>query len=263
MGDGAVTRLYALALVSSLAACGGGADGGDRTPSIDASRGHPDGSSSGSATHDAPHALPTAPVHTLFINTEGVTITAGSTDATQNMSDIVLHDATLKPWMMGDANRAAKIADFMTELQTIVAPYDVTIVNTRPASGDYDMFVTTDSDGTAAGYSAGQGGIAAISCASKAKAVALQFVPPYASSTDDGRKHNFGAYALGTFGIASGIPQSNVYGDCMCYSGQQCGQITEACHIGGPGTVVDTQLCTGSATMDEAAIWTAAFGPHP
>ena len=250
-----MSRLPYLAL---LAACGGSGD--HMSAGIDAPVSTHDAPAE---THDAPaNTMPTAPVHTLFVNTEGVTIKAGSTDATRDQSDIVLQMATLKPWMMADANRATKIADLMTELQTIVAPYDVTVVNTRPTSGDYDMFVITDSDGTAAGFSAGQGGIAAISCVAMAKAVALQFAPPYASSTDEQRKHNFGAYALATFGISSGIPQSQVYGDCMCYTSQECGQINAACHIGGAGTAVNTQFCGGAATMDEGAQFLAAFGAH-
>ena len=215
-------------------------------------------------SHDAPDAAThaTAPVHTLYINADGVTLTLGVDDATQNSTELVQHTAILKPWLMIDAARATKIGDLAVELQTLVAPYDVTITTTRPTSGDYDMFVVTDSDGTAAGFSAGQGGLASLSCTASAKSIAIQFAPPYSALTDETRKHNFAAYALATFGISSGIPQTKVFGDCMCYSAQQCGQISAPCHIGGAGTAVDNSLCSGPGTMDEGAQFLAAFGPH-
>jgi hypothetical protein len=253
------TTIASLAWCVVLVACGGGGGGGG---AVDARPGTADAASSDSARSDAP-VTTSAPVHTLFINTDGVTLMPGNDDATTNQSGLASHATTLAPWMMNDAARATKIGGMLTEVQTILAPYDITVVGTRPSTGDYDMFVITDSDATGLGFSAGQGGIATVRCGAFARAIAVQFAPPYASEPEAQRLHTFGAYAIATFGVYSGIPQSNVYGDCMCYTGQQCGQINAACQIGGAGTAVFAGGCNSPATMDEKARFLAAFGAHP
>src|SRR4051794_16328549 len=113
----------ALVVVAVLGACGD--DGGAKPDAPGAI--------------DAPsHHTGTAMAHTLFLATEGLTLSPGD-DATMDQSTFVTVPKPLVGFLVSDPDRATRIAELVTELETILAPYDISIVNTRPASGPYHV----------------------------------------------------------------------------------------------------------------------------
>ena len=206
----------------------------------------------------------TALSHTLYINAEGVTLVPGSDDATMNkMSTISSSHAAVK-WLANDAQRTTKIANLVTQVQATLAPYNVSIVSTRPAAGPYDMLVITDSTAQSFGLGAGAGGLLSLSCNTIPSAVAMLFGPSYSSFTDVQLRNTFASYAIAGFAIQAGLPQSKKDQDCMCYTDNSCGTLTGACTIGGANTPVWTPDPCGfsGSTMDEAAQFLGAWGPH-
>lgn len=246
----------------SLMACGGG--GGhsvDAPPPVDAS---PDA------------YMPTggnAMSHTLFVNTEGVTLTMGADDATANKSSLLANatPVTLKPWHMGDAARATKIAAVIAQFKSTLAPYGVAIVDARPAAGPYDMLIVTDDNSAALGSAfSGIGSITPTSCNMTRSVISLTFPTIFAGSTDAQFQNIVVNLGIAMFGLSAGIPISKLRGDCMCLAASpDCNSPGgQACTIGTAGTTIDTGnsgagTCgVTDATMDEGARFLAAFGPH-
>jgi hypothetical protein len=83
-----------------------------------------------------------AGTYKLYLNTEGVTLTAGASDARANISDIpTAGPHVVPPFLDGVAGREDFIAQIATSAQSVLAPYSIDIVTERPSSGDYYMFV--------------------------------------------------------------------------------------------------------------------------
>jgi len=128
-----------LLLTTFFAACG---DDGNNAP--------PDGSLADAAPPvDAlpPFDCETSPstgTHKVFLQFEGVTLThAEISDATQNRSSVIDEKvtATIPAWRPEDPEREAHIQAVVCSLRETLYPYDVEVVTTRPASGDYEMVV--------------------------------------------------------------------------------------------------------------------------
>jgi len=87
---------------------------------------------------------PTAGTHKLFLQFEGVMLTKGTTSAPLNQisffNDTVM-SATIPVWKAAVADRADQIASIVCNVREVLFPFDVEVVTTRPASGDYDMVV--------------------------------------------------------------------------------------------------------------------------
>ena len=252
-------RLASFMLVL-CAACGGGTS--DHS-SPDAPAGGGDAPRPDGPATDAPPG--TALSRTLYINTEGLTLAPGSDDATMDKTSLISTATTATKWLANDAQRSTKIAALVTQIQTTLAAYNVSIVSTRPAAGPYDMVVITDSTSQSFGFGAGQGGASPVTCSTIPSAISLLFGSSYAGFTDVKLRNTFASYAIAQFGIDAHVPMSAKNQDCMCYAGQSCGPLTGPCTIGGPGTpIMQPDLCGfGSATMDEGAQFLAAWGPHP
>lgn len=87
---------------------------------------------------------PAAATYLLYLNTEGVTLTAGNaSDARTNVSDNVSADAPhiVPPFLDGIAGRRAFIDQIVMDVQTTLAPYSIDLVTVRPTANDFYMFV--------------------------------------------------------------------------------------------------------------------------
>ena len=202
--------------------------------------------------------------HTLYINADGVTLTHGSEDATANTTHDVAQATTFAPWLAGDAARATRIANLVTEVRTTLAAYDVSVVATRPATGSYDMVVLTDSPAsTVAGAPAG--GIVTSVCNVTPSVVSILFGPTYAAFTTAQAQDTLANYAIALFANEAGIPWSTKPADCMCFADGACTPPNAPCTIGGAGTAIDSHVGCGLSgpTMDERALFLSAFGAHP
>src|SRR5207247_781962 len=102
-------------------------------------------------------------------------------------------------------------------------------------------------------------------CNGTASVVSILFGPTFSGLTTAQQKDTMATYSIAQFGIEAAIPFSKKPQDCMCYADQACVTPTAACTIGGAGTTIDTILtCNVSGTtMNEGALFLAAFGPHP
>jgi len=118
------------------------------------------------------------------------------------------------------------------EVEALLRPYDVATTRTRPASGHYDMVVLGGSS-TLAGLPGGLQGVAPVDCEAGPTHVALAF--DLATGHDDARQ------VITALGLGHAVPPYSAADDCLC-SGA---------------------ACTAATTMDEGALFRAAFGPHP
>ena len=221
---------------------------------------------------DAPHVFPLAKNHTLFLQLDGVTVTPGSgpdsvsEDAVANTTMLVTAPATLGPWLAGDVDRATKIGSLLDQIQVVIAPYNITLVTTRPASGPYEMVVVTDDPATNLNPSdLHYAALSASSCGRQTSGIGFVF-PTALSDSGTLRTDLIQMQAIAMMGLANGVPQSAVGGDCMCATDDStCSDsLNSLCSIGGPHTQLShfTTCEDFDATMDEAAVFLAVFGPH-
>ena len=249
-------RGWASCVLCAAIGCGGGGGSTSDARVIDAAAiadGSPD------ATPPMLDAMPTA-VHTYYLNFEGQALTMGTDDPATNVSSaIVKATFTAPPYLMNDAQRATKIAAIVGEVQTLLAPYDITVTTTRPASGTYDMMV-------AGGLSQDAGlpqnvvSIVPLDCKGTGGHVVLLF-EAFTLSQDEAAQQ-----IVAMLGIVHTIPQSTKAQDCLCYANPTgCGTLSGPCTIGGAGTpVYSAQACdTTQTVMDENAEWLQVFGAHP
>lgn len=249
-----------LVVIALIGACGDSSTGSVDAATQHDAPGDSAGSGSGSGSGSG-----TALTHTLFLETEGVMVTPGADDATTNTSSIPAHAAMLNPWRMGDAQRTTEIAALQAQIAGILAPYDITVTTTRPASGTYHEVIITDAQGIAIGLSGAQPAAMVLgsTCNAIAAPVSFVFAGAFGTTYDQTMLDAITRFTIAMFGNTGGVPQSNKTGDCMCYSGSACSG-TALCTIGGANTPVNTSLgaCGAGATMDEDAAWKAAFGAH-
>lgn len=224
------------------AACGGG--GGSHDPDAR-------GAADAPVTADAPAA---AAGHVVYLAFDGETVTPGTDDPVKTTSPLPSKAYTAK-YLPNDAARTTKIDAIVTEVRAILAPYDVALVTTRPASGSYDLIVVGGSP-TDAGITAGVGALSiAGQCTLTGTHVALVFdlgQPP----------HDLVRLIVSLTGMAHNVSMTKKPDDCMCYADVACTTLAAACTIGGAGTTVDTSFynCAGGPTTDEHQAWLAAFG---
>jgi hypothetical protein len=193
-----------------------------------------------------------------YLNFEGQTLTPGADDPVTNTSQLLAGTVTLPAYLAGDPQRVAKIQAIVNDVESILQPYDITVVTTRPASGRYDMLVA---GGTSqqAGAPAGLPGLAVLDCA---RAVLRHISLLFDLSTG----HNAARQIVGGLGVSHGISASTLSDDCMCIAGGGCTSLVAACTIGGANTpVAPNANCEpgGATTMDEQQEFLAEFGAHP
>lgn len=246
-----------------LGACGD--DGGHGTKPIDAAA---QSDTPNEIDAPAPVQIAVAKAHTLYLNTDGVTLHPGSDDATADRTPLVAGDVVLTPWLGDQADRATQIAAVVAEISAKVAPYDITVVTTRPQNRAYHEIVVTDDPASKvnSAYTT-VWALTSTACNSVPSAVGLIF-PGTFSTVASERAIYVENFAVGYFAFLNGIPATTRSGDCMCLLQDNCTTQVTSCSIGGPNTPVDTSqngaaTCGwSSATIWEAGAFTTAFGAH-
>jgi hypothetical protein len=193
----------------------------------------------------APATDANAAMYTLFINTEGASLVTGSCDdARTNCTRIITADQVVPPFLNGDATRQENIDQIVAAVRTVLAPFSVDVVTTRPASGDYYMSVIGGDSMTITG-NAGVLSLAPATCNSQDRdSIDLVFDFGFASN------QRYANSILSDFGAMLGLPATTKVKDCMCRE-NGCADPTNAPCTFGQGVPVGTANPCGVATSDE------------
>ncbi len=197
----------------------------------------------------------------LFVNFDGGAIAkvANKSDALANESFI--GGGTIPPFKGDAAARAAVIA----HLKTLFAAYNLTIVTTRPTSGEYDMAMVGGWPSTI-GRPSGPSGVAPLDCGQKIpRDISFTFSEviqsSLACSTSSPLYHRYVAETIAhESGHSYGLPHSGDGCDLMSYS--SCSQ---------PKKFLDKTMALqadaagqcGLSSMNSHALLLAALGPAP
>jgi len=201
---------------------------------------------------------PASGANVYYLNFEGQTLTPGADNPATNTSELLSGSVSLPAYLAGDAQRATKIQTIVHEVEAILAPYDIAVVTSRPASGAYDMVVA---GGTSqqAGFPTGLHAEAVVDCtAARPRHISLVF--------DLSTGHDAARQIIGSLGVSHGISASTTSTDCMCIADAGCTAPAAACTIGGAGTPVSSNAnceAVGVTTMDVHQKFLAEFGQHP
>jgi len=199
---------------------------------------------------------------TVFLEFDGVTLTAGPDNATTNTSQIIQGTQTMTPFADDHpAERDVLIGQVTSAVTTVLQPFAIDVVTTRPATGPYTMLVFGGAS-TEVGLSAGIGGLAASACqAAPASPIVLLFADIGGSNAPGS---HIGSSAVAGLAISHGVVSADLRDDCTCWAGTNCGP-TALCTFGGPGTPVATNdpCAGGRTTMDPRTEFGARFGFAP
>ncbi len=210
-------------------------------------------------------ALPLAAGTTkIFLNTEGVTLAKSVTvdDATHDTTTLVQTDGTVVPaFLAGVSGREAYIAQIVAAAESVLAPYSIDIVTTRPTTQHYQMIVLGGDATTVSGCSTCTA-FSHVSCLKLTDAVDLVF--------DRGPTPKPNQYAnviLDDISIINGLAETTVANDCTCRFDASCGLSNTLCNfssnatttmmMGGTPPIV---LNCGRTTQDEPLILKSVFG---
>lgn len=250
-------RSVFVALAAALfgAACsaqisGGGGSGGQL---VDV-----DAGSTGGPTTDAmpPPTTPSCTSRTVYLNFEGQMLTQGPSDATQNQAGwMTIPSGTAPPYLSGNANRAAAIQTITDGVRMELSQFPITVVTTRPASGNYVMIVFGGQN-TAVG-SKYTGAVNQLDCGDQRPndvAWISDGVTPVQHVIND---------TIGAIGFGLGLTATSDPMDCMCGWANNCQSIdTAPCTLGSPiaRDTTASQTCSGAAArQDEVATLHNAF----
>jgi hypothetical protein len=201
---------------------------------------------------------PASGANVFFLRFEGQTLTPGVDDPVTNTSSLLSNSVTFPAYLAADAQRATKIQAIVHEVEAILAPYDIAVVTTRPASGAYDMLVAGGTS-QAAGFPAGVPGVAVVDCtAARPRYISLLF--------DVSTGHDAARQIIGALGVSHGISASTKSTDCMCIADAGCTALAAACTMGGAGTPVSSNIScetAGVTTINVQQKFLTKFGAHP
>src|SRR5438477_11168766 len=141
----------------------------------------------------------------------------GNDDLTQGVSHIAQTAVMLMLYRAGAADRAASIATITSDLTTLLAPYAIDVVTTRPASA-YDMVIVTASTAGAIGAGAQNTGALALPGCDQPHGFEISYVFGAVTTTPN-TEHFVANLALAMFAQEYGVPITNQAGDCMCFGG--------------------------------------------
>ncbi|MBP9088918.1 MAG: hypothetical protein KBG15_22545 [Kofleriaceae bacterium] len=225
----------------------------------DAAPSTPDSNESfdGAATIDAaPDARVCANGRVLFLNFNGVTITAGPmSDARQNQASWIAATVNVPAYRAGQATRATMITDITNLTRASLAMFPVTVVTTRPVSGEYIM-ITFGGDGTLFGFANTTPAITGFNCGAAARN-GIGWV------ADANTAQQAANVAIGATGISlglTGIIESKST-DCLCgWGGTACvPDITQACTLS-TAVLRNTNNCPADpASQNEVAAFDQGF----
>ena len=197
--------------------------------------------------------------HKLFLNFESQELTPGENDATLNRSSIVTETVTSPPFFDGVATRDDIITLVVDNVTTILAPFDIEVVTTRPAAGPYTMIVlggTPDDLGLAPGSFV----VASNTC--------LPNVENHIHLLTDVSYGAAISFIIGAYGLGSGFGASKTNGACLCWNHVDCEpRLNGACTLSADEEVeIDPALnCDGSSvtTMNQHQKFKQGFGCRP
>jgi hypothetical protein len=206
---------------------------------------------------DAPPA-PVCSQRTLFLNFDGQTLTSGTSDATANQASwLNKAQGTAPRYLTNDTGRDAKIQAIADGVRAQLAMFPITVVTTRPASGEYVMVVL--------------GG--------QANQIGSQFSTAVNTLDCSDAQHNDVAWisdiatpsqhvinlVIGAVGLGIGLTATTDPNDCMCGWGNSCTPTNTACTLGtaiARDNSIALRCSGGAATQDEVATLRTAFcGP--
>lgn len=207
---------------------------------------------------DAPPATPLCANRQVFLNFDGVTLTkATASDATLNHASWMtnLQTGTAPPYLKGVADRLTTIQSIVDGVRAQLVQFPVTVVTTRPTSGNYVMIVFGGVQGNVG--SRFSDAVNALDCGdvhpNDVAWIADAVLPPQRAINT----------AIGAIGFGLGLTATTDQSDCMCSWDNMCVPIdTAPCKLGSPiaRDPAAGQLCTGAAaTQDEVATIHDAF----
>lgn len=201
---------------------------------------------------------PASGANVYYLNFGGQVLTPGADNPTTNTSQLVGGTVTLPAYLAADPQRSAKIQAIVDEVQATLAPYDISMVVSRPASGTYDLVVAGGAS-QQAGLAAGLPGVAVVDCTG---AIPRHITLLFDLSTG----HAAARQIVGSLGVSHGISASTSNTDCMCVADVGCDPLATACVISGANTPVSANVdCEvgGATTMNVQQKFKDAFGVHP
>ncbi|MEO8707240.1 MAG: hypothetical protein ABI867_44850 [Kofleriaceae bacterium] len=209
-------------------------------------------------TIDAP---PDAPAcfngRVVFLSFEGEALTrAATSDARQNQASwMQIASGTAPRYRTNDGDRATQIQAIVDGVRTQLSDFPITVVTTRPVSGDYVMIVyggTPQQVGSRFG-----GAVQELDCADTATRNDVAWIADNVGATQ--RIVNF---SVGAIGFGLGLTATTVTTDCMCGWDNACqANNAVACTLT-PGIARDpnaNQRCAGVDAQDEVAVFRTAF----
>jgi len=202
---------------------------------------------------DSPSCVP----RVVFLQFEGQALSdAPTSDSTQNQASwMTIPNGTAPPYHAGSATRAADIQAIVDGVTAQLSGFPITVVTTRPTSGNYIMIVYGGNSGQV-GSNFG-GAVQELDCGDT--------TPNDVAWVSDGvnptqRIVNF---SVGAIGFGLGLTATVDPTDCMCGWDNNCtSNNTAACNLteGIARDPAARQLCQGApATQDETSTFRAAF----
>lgn len=242
--------------VLTVAACGGGGGGSaDAPPRIDAPASQPDAPTADAGPDAGPDAVPatscpTADGFTVYLNRDGGSYTVGNDDPATNMTTIFTNPTALPPWPHGNWDQVVAC------VRAAMAPFNVQIVETEPASGSYSELVFTTTDPETAGVLA----VAPSACEATATPH-LAFVFGTAIGTDPLDACQFAMFDVG---ILTGLDFTVDQCDYMtftdgCATNERWVNADVMCGQTSPALC----RCTNDPTQNSVATLTAFYGACP
>lgn len=209
----------------------------------------------GDATVIDPDTAPVCQKRQLFLSFEGETLTDGATsDAKQNVASWMsgVASATTPRYRTGAANRATQIQTIVDTTTARLAQFDITVVTTRPATGDYMMIVF---GGTAANVGSRFGFVQELDCGDLVR-------NDVAWVDDTFNPASIPNAIVGSIGFAIGLTATADPAGCMCAWDNDCTPNTNNCVLqdGIARDLTANQLCPGALPIqDEITDVNSAF----
>lgn len=263
-----MSKLWVVTMLMMMCGCG---DGGAETPDAH--------SVSVDAPADAPQfscTSPSAGTHKIFLAFEGITFTSATTsDAALNAASFLAPMATtavIPAWKAATSDRATQIASIVCSMRQSLFTFDVELVTTRPATGDYEMIVF-GGQGNDLGYNFGSNttltSFAGLDCMNaNQRDVAWVAEHPISNIADASSAADSASFAVAVLGVGDGLAASKDPRNCMCNISSpeftSCDTTTPCSFTTMSMIPQGGDFCTtGAATQDQIAKLVTQYGPRP
>jgi len=197
-----------------------------------------------------PHAVMAAVPRVIYMNKDGATLSSGWSDSGTNVSSLVDNTVNYPAWSVS-ASGWNQVMSCMTD---IFAPFNITITDVRPSSGDFIMSMIGGYPQNV-GFQQGVGGVSPFSCGIIDRSVVFTFAEVYGSDYR-GICETAAQEAAHSFGLdheyLCADPMTYLYGcgnKTFQNTNAQCGEYSaRACQCGG-------------STQNSVEMLSAASGP--